>query len=61
MFADYRVPQILNYLGILQYDEYLLSLLHENPFLEPKSDLEIELRGGSIWSVEVRDSLYESV
>lgn len=53
MFADYRVPQILNFLGILQYDEYLFSKLQADPFLVPKCDLEIELRGGSIWSVEV--------
>lgn len=54
MFADYRVPQILNFYGILKYDDYLMKKLKSNPHLNKFSEEEIEIRGCSIWSVEVR-------
>ena len=53
MFADYRVPQILNYLGILEYSDHLWDLLKQNPYLEHNSVLEMEIRGCSIYSVEL--------
>ena len=53
MFADYRVPQILNYFEVIKYDEELLKVLNSNTYIEPGSELEIEIRGCSIWGVEV--------
>ncbi|PVV05190.1 hypothetical protein BB560_000284 [Smittium megazygosporum] len=63
MFADYRVPQVLVYLGILKYSPKLLNLLESAYFGEHKtseSDLvshgdryEIEIRGNSILAVEL--------
>eukprot|EP01120_Amphizonella_sp_Union-15-10_P003101 TRINITY_DN1342_c0_g1_i1.p1 TRINITY_DN1342_c0_g1~~TRINITY_DN1342_c0_g1_i1.p1 ORF type:complete len:228 (-),score=21.20 TRINITY_DN1342_c0_g1_i1:51-734(-) len=53
MFADYRVPQILVSLGVLKYSESLLERLKVNPFIPARDRLEIEIRGCSIWSVEV--------
>lgn len=69
MFADYRyvliiscfvhnlsfnrVPQALVYFGVLEYTDNLTSLLKSDPFLPKGSREEIEIRGNSIWSVEL--------
>ena len=55
MFADYRVPQILNSLGLIKYSDHLMDTLKQNPYLEKSCNLEVEIRGCSIWSVEVRN------
>jgi hypothetical protein len=52
MFADYRVPQVLNYFGLLRYSETLIRELNENPHLASGSDFECEIRGCSIEAVE---------
>ena len=59
MFADYRVPQSLNYFGVIKYDEYLLARLFSDPHILPNDPLEIEIRGSSIWVVEVSTILYK--
>lgn len=53
MFADYRVPQCLQYLGVLVYEEGLLKRLREGEHLEPGCAEEAEIRGSSIWAVEL--------
>jgi Potential Queuosine, Q, salvage protein family len=53
MFADYRVPQILHSLGCLRYSPHLTALLDSNTALEQGGRLEIEIRGCSIWCVEL--------
>lgn len=52
MFADYRVPQVLNYFGLLIYSDELLKELKERPHFEPGSTMECEIRGNSILCVE---------
>ncbi|KHJ85411.1 hypothetical protein OESDEN_14864 [Oesophagostomum dentatum] len=52
MFADYRVPQALAYLGVLEYSKELLDVLRANQRLENGSAEEVELRGASIWACE---------
>lgn len=52
MFADYRVPQILNYLGLIVYSNELLNELRERPHLLSGSTMECEIRGCSIAAVE---------
>ncbi|RCN52426.1 hypothetical protein ANCCAN_01469 [Ancylostoma caninum] len=52
MFADYRVPQALAYLGVLEYSKELLDALKPNHRLENGSLEEVELRGASIWACE---------
>lgn len=52
MFADYRVPQALLYLGALEYTAELTELL-KSKILQPGDVHEIEIRGNSIWSVEL--------
>jgi hypothetical protein len=53
MFADYRVPQILNYFQVLQYSPGLQERLKSNPFIPAGDQLELEIRAASIWSVKV--------
>ncbi|XP_005355348.1 queuosine salvage protein [Microtus ochrogaster] len=60
MFADYRLPQILVYLGALKYSDKLLEKLRKGEMLSNGDKQEVEIRGCSIWCVElIRDSLLE--
>uniref|UniRef100_A0A8D8M5X5 Queuosine 5'-phosphate N-glycosylase/hydrolase n=1 Tax=Cacopsylla melanoneura TaxID=428564 RepID=A0A8D8M5X5_9HEMI len=52
MFADYRVPQVLKYFGILEYSDTLTNALNQTTFKDPDSRFEVELRGNSIEAVE---------
>ncbi|KAI8056093.1 hypothetical protein BDF22DRAFT_673763 [Syncephalis plumigaleata] len=52
MFADYRVPQSLAYLGLLRYSTELQDHLEANRPLDYGSRMEVEIRGNSIWAVE---------
>ncbi|CAJ1068940.1 queuosine salvage protein [Xyrichtys novacula] len=53
MFADYRVPQALVYLGVLQYSDTLMQALMNGELLSSGDRREVEIRGCSIWSVEL--------
>ncbi|KAL7751059.1 hypothetical protein RI367_003639 [Sorochytrium milnesiophthora] len=61
MFADYRVPQAMVHFGLIAYSEELLSYLRSGQQLERGHAWEIEIRGNSIWAIElVRDQLVQS-
>jgi hypothetical protein len=53
MFADYRVPQALLALDLLTYSDELMQYLQKDGRLEPGEEREVEIRGCSIWSVEL--------
>lgn len=53
MFADYRIPQMLHQLGCLRYSPPLESHIRSLKPITPGSNREIELRGTSIWAVEL--------
>ena len=53
MFADYRVPQSLLYVGALQYDDTLMERLVAGEEMTPGEEAEVEIRGCSIWAVEL--------
>ncbi|RHZ88834.1 hypothetical protein Glove_21g195 [Diversispora epigaea] len=53
MFADYRVPQALYSLGVISYSKNLLKMLESATLLPNGSRLEVEIRGCSIWAVEL--------
>ncbi|TVY42609.1 Queuosine salvage protein [Lachnellula subtilissima] len=53
MFADYRVPQILNSLGCLWYSPALETAIRKKQLIESGHPWEIQLRGCSIWCVEL--------
>ncbi|KAJ5672007.1 hypothetical protein N7507_001134 [Penicillium longicatenatum] len=53
MFADYRIPQMLHQLGCLRYSPPLENHIRSLKPLTPGSTWEVELRGTSIWCVEL--------
>ncbi|KAL7060703.1 hypothetical protein AAHC03_09220 [Spirometra sp. Aus1] len=55
-FADYRVPQVLAYFGVLEYDSELRQRLDEHELLESGSPLEVEIRGTCLHAVELLTS-----
>ena len=53
MFADYRIPQMLHTLGCLTYSPSLESHIRHCKLIPSGSAWEIELRGCSVWCVEL--------
>ncbi|KAF7950210.1 hypothetical protein EAE96_007501 [Botrytis aclada] len=53
MFADYRIPQLLNTLGCLWYAPALESNIRRGEVIESGHTWEVQLRGCSIWCVEL--------
>jgi hypothetical protein len=51
-FADYKVPQILRAMGILEYSDTLASKVDNMELLEANSFEEVEIRASAIWAVE---------
>jgi Potential Queuosine, Q, salvage protein family len=52
-FADYKVPQLLRRLGILEYASELAERLDHYDLIEAGSDDEIAIRAATIWGVEL--------
>lgn len=46
--ADYKIPQVLESLGILEYDQELSSLLQDKVEIKENSNYEIEIRASMI-------------
>lgn len=58
MFADYRVPQILAHLGVMEYDDDLDGKIRGGVQLQAGSEEEVEIRAACIQAVEsLRDAL----
>ena len=58
MFADYRVPQCLLYLGVLKYEDSLMQKIDKEVEIAAASTEELEIRGCSIHAVEcLRESM----
>ncbi|EME40723.1 hypothetical protein DOTSEDRAFT_74309 [Dothistroma septosporum NZE10] len=53
MFADYRVPQVLHSLRVLTYSPPLGYRIQNLGRIEPGHTWEVQLRGCSIWAVEL--------
>jgi hypothetical protein len=53
MFADYRVPQMLHSLGCLWYSPRLEGKIKRKEAIESGETKELEVRGCSIWCVEL--------
>lgn len=51
-FADYKLPQILNYYGILEYSWDLENKIKNKNLIKPGSQEEIEIRANTILAVE---------
>ncbi|VDP70069.1 unnamed protein product [Echinostoma caproni] len=52
-FADYRIPQVLVYFGVLHYDTELCSLLRNGQLIPNGSEWEVEIRGCSLQAIEM--------
>lgn len=52
-FADYKIPQVLRRLGILQYSPALSLKVDNKILLPPGSEEEIEIRANTIWAIEI--------
>jgi hypothetical protein len=52
-FADYRVPQVLEYYGVLEYGPELKKKLRRRELLASGSEEEVEIRAVMIWAVEL--------
>jgi hypothetical protein len=53
IFADYRVPQTLMAMGIIEPRPQLLTRLHRMEFLQSGSQQELELRAASIVAADL--------
>ncbi|PMD35201.1 hypothetical protein L207DRAFT_516136 [Hyaloscypha variabilis F] len=53
IFADYRIPQMLNILGCLWYSPLLDNAIRHKKLIETGCSWEIQLRGCAIWCVEL--------
>ncbi|GAM22561.1 hypothetical protein SAMD00019534_057360, partial [Acytostelium subglobosum LB1] len=52
MFADYRVPQILRWMGILEYGDALAKIVDGKQELPVGSEMEMEIRAVTVQAVE---------
>ena len=52
-FADYKVPQVLRHLGILQYTEDLAQKVDHHILLVAGGPEEVEIRANTVWAVEL--------
>uniref|UniRef100_A0A7S2UWC3 Queuosine 5'-phosphate N-glycosylase/hydrolase n=1 Tax=Fibrocapsa japonica TaxID=94617 RepID=A0A7S2UWC3_9STRA len=59
MFADYRVPQILEHRGVLKYSQRLCQMIVSEEEIPAGSDMEIEIRAATIQAVEMLQHILE--
>ncbi len=52
-FADYKLPQVLRQIDILEYNKILSEKVDKKILLEPGSPEEVEIRANTIWAVEL--------
>ena len=52
-FADYKLPQVLRRLGVLEYSRSLAQRVDQQIELAPGSPEEVEIRSATIWAVEL--------
>jgi hypothetical protein len=52
-FADYKLPQVLRQVGVLEYDEDLAGKVDRRVLLQAGSREEVEIRANTVWAVEL--------
>ena len=52
-FADYKLPQVLRHLGVLEYERTLARRIDNQEMIPPGSEEEIEIRAATIWACEL--------
>lgn len=59
-FADYKIPQVLRGLGILEYSGRLARIVDGRELIQAGSPQEVEIRACTIWTIELlRKKLFE--
>ena len=51
-FADYKVPQMLRQLGVLDYHPELAQAIRRYDLIPPGDEREVEIRAVTVWAVE---------
>jgi len=51
-FADYKLPQVLRHLGVLEYGDDLSEKVDRGVLLAPGCPEEVEIRAHTVWAVE---------
>ena len=51
--ADYKVPQVLRQLGILEYSDDLSTKIDNKQKIEHDSEMEIEIRANMLYAIEI--------
>ncbi|CAH8564574.1 unnamed protein product [Heterobilharzia americana] len=52
-FADYRVPQVLHYFGVIEYSEELITKIRKGEEIENGNKFEVEIRAATILATHV--------
>lgn len=59
--ADYKIPQVLRHLNILEYNEELSSLIDSKTQIDHDSEMEIEIRANMLYVVElIKEELHNN-
>jgi len=53
IFADYKLPQVLRHLGVLEYAPGLAQSIDNQELLQPGGEEEVALRAATIWACEL--------
>lgn len=58
--ADYKIPQVLRHLGILEYNEELAQIVDSKQQLKHDSEKEIEVRANMLYALElIKNKLHQ--
>lgn len=59
--ADYKIPQVLRHLGILEYSNGLATLIDERQEIQHDSEMEIEIRANMLYAIElIKEKLHQN-
>ena len=59
--ADYKIPQVLRHLGILEYSDDLATLVDEKQEIKHDSEMEIEIRANMLYAIEIiKEKLHQN-
>ena len=58
--ADYKIPQVLRHLGILEYSNSLAAIIDNKKELKHDSEMEIEIRANMLYTIElIKEKLHQ--
>lgn len=59
--ADYKIPQVLRHLGILEYSDDLSTLIDEGQEIQHDSEMEVEIRANMLYAIElIKEKLHQN-